>query len=386
MVFFNHMLKRYIESKLRERLFSGKTILLLGPRQVGKTTLAQAVMQQFPGPDALWLTGDDPAAVQVLSGATLARLRGMVGQHRLIVVDEAQRIPNIGSTLKLLHDNFPGIQVLATGSSALDLAEQTSEPLTGRKLEYLMLPFSFAELVAHHGLVEERGSIGDRLVFGSYPEVITQPSRAREALNLLANSYLYKDLFRLEQLKKPALLENIVRALAFQVGAEVSYNEIGQLVGSAPQTVEKYVDLLEKAFIVFRLPSLSQNARNEIKKGRKVYFYDNGIRNAVIGNFAPLETRTDVGALWENYLVAERYKFVEQQQSFAKRYFWRTVDQQEIDYIEALDGLYSGYEFKWNPKQAKAKMPAAFAKNYAPNHFSVITPENYDTFLLGEDH
>jgi uncharacterized protein len=375
------MIHRAIENQVRSRLFGGKTILLLGPRQVGKTTLARAIVQGLPPEtSALWLTGDDPEAVQVLSNATLARLRMLVANHRLLVIDEAQRIANVGLTLKLLHDNFPEVQVLATGSSALDLAEQIAEPLTGRKLEYLMLPISFSELVKHHGLVEERGSMAHRLVYGTYPEVLNAVGLERETLNLLANSYLYKDLFRLEQLKKPILLENIVRTLAFQVGNEVSYAEIGQLVGASPQTVEKYVDLLEKAFIVFRLQALSRNARNEIKKSRKIYFYDNGIRNAVIGNFSTLETRTDVGKLWENYLVAERCKRMLYQQTYAKSYFWRTVEQQEVDYVEELDGNFAAFEFKWNPGD-KAKLPGAFAQNYQPSSFLVVSRDNYDLFL-----
>jgi uncharacterized protein len=375
------MIARLLETQIKDRLFSGKTIILLGPRQVGKTTIAQKIVKNLPEIPSLWLTGDDAETAQTLESASLARLRSVVGSRKLVVIDEAQRIPNIGTTLKLLHDHFPEIQVLATGSSALDLIEKTSEPLTGRKLEYLMLPLAFSELVEHHGLIEERGNLPTRLIFGSYPEVVTQPGREREALNLLANSYLYKDLFLLEQLKKPILLENIVRALAFQVGSEVSFNEIGQLVGASPQTVEKYVELLEKAFIVFRLPALSRNERNEIKKGRKIYFIDNGIRNAVIGNFSPIETRTDTGALWENYFVAERFKKIEYERTFAKRYFWRTIDQQKIDYIEDLDGQLDVFEIKWNAK-AKARLPLNFSKKYDIKRFSVVTRDNYDEFLL----
>jgi uncharacterized protein len=375
------MIPRTLNTQIQRRLFGGKTIVVLGPRQVGKTTTARDLLASLPDRPALWLTGDDPETQQLLTNAPLGRLRSMMQAYQLVVVDEAQRIEGIGLTLKLIHDNFPGVQLIVTGSSALDLAEQTAEPLTGRKLEYLMLPPSFAELVQHHGLVEERGQLRHRLIFGAYPDVINVPENARETLNLLANSYLYKDLFRLEQLKKPILLENIVRALAFQVGNEVSYSEVGQLVGASPQTVEKYIDLLEKAFIVFRLPAFSRNIRNEIKKSRKIYFLDNGIRNAVLGNFSTLETRTDVGALWENYLVAERFKQKEYARTFAKSYFWRTTDQQEVDYIEELDGQLQVFEFKWNPT-AKAKLPTLLDKNYSVGSFQVVTPENYDLYLL----
>lgn len=376
------MIQRTLEQMVRQRLFSGKTILLLGPRQVGKTTLARQLTASFPEQN-LWLSGDDPETVQVLRQASLARLKALIGVKTFVVIDEAQRIPGIGITLKLLHDNLPEVQVLATGSSALDLAEQTNEPLTGRKWEYLMLPLSFAEMTVHHGLLNERGLLRHRLVFGSYPEIVNAPGGEREPLNLLSNSYLYKDLFRLEQLKKPALLENIVRALAFQVGNEVSYHELSQLVSASPQTVEKYIDLLEKAYIVFRLPALSRNERNEIRKSRKIYFYDNGVRNAVIGNFSPLESRTDIGPLWENYLVSERRKHIEYARTFARSYFWRTVNQQEIDYVEELDGRFWAYEFKWSPK-VKVRFPAAFLEKYPVQQTLVVTPENYDEFLLAD--
>lgn len=373
------MIKRTLDPILHQRLFDGKVILILGPRQVGKTTLARQIMAEFPD-QSLWLSGDDPETVQVLRQPSLSRLKSLIGSLTLIIVDEAQRIPGIGTTLKLLHDNMPDIQILATGSSALDLAEQTAEPLTGRKWEYLMFPLSFEELTAHHGLIAERGLLNQRLVFGTYPEIVNSPGTEREPLQLLSNSYLYKDLFRLEQLKKPLLLENIVRALAFQVGNEVSYNEIAQLVGASPQTVEKYIDLLEKAYIVFRLPALSRNERNEIRKSRKIYFFDNGIRNAVIGNFTPIESRTDIGALWENYLVSERRKRVEYDRTFARSYFWRSINQQEIDYIEEIDGQFLAVEFKWNP-QAKVRFPAIFLEKYAVRRTLVVTPANYDEFL-----
>jgi uncharacterized protein len=375
------MILRTLGTQIRERLFGGKTIILSGPRQVGKTTLVRALSDALPNVPTLWMTGDDPETQQLLTNMPLGRLRSLIHHNRLIVIDEAQRIPHIGLTLKLIHDHFPEVQLLVTGSSALDLAEQTAEPLTGRKWEYLLYPFSFAELSQHHGLIEERGLLRHRLIYGAYPDVVNAPGNARETLNLLASSYLYKDLFRLEQLKKPVLLEHIVRALAFQIGSEVNYHEIGQLVGASPQTVEKYIDLLEKAFIVFRLPAFSRNLRNEIKKSRKVYFWDNGIRNAVLGNFSAAETRTDVGALWENYIISERFKQKEYARTFAKSYFWRTTDQQEVDYIEELDGQLSVFEIKWNPA-AKAKLPDILTKNYAIKAFNVITPEQYDLFLM----
>lgn len=374
------MIPRSLDDTISARLFTGKTIILLGPRQVGKTTLAQTLARQFPD-KTLWLSGDDADVVALLQEPSLSRLRAIVNQNTLVIVDEAQRIPQVGTALKLLHDHFEGVQVLATGSSALDLASALNEPMTGRKWEYLMLPLSFGELVRHHGLVAERGLLHQRLVFGSYPEIVENPGQERDRLTTLATSYLYRDLFRLEQIKKPILLENIVRALAFQIGHEVSFNELGQLVGASPQTVEKYIDLLEKAYIIFRLPALSRNLRNEIKKGRKVYFYDNGIRNAVIGNFAAVESRTDIGPLWENYLVAERLKYLHYNGLYAKSYFWRTQEQQEIDYIEEADGQFKAFEFKWNP-DARARFSSSFLQNYTVAQTAVITPNQYDSFLL----
>lgn len=377
------MIERAIGPSIQARLFGGKTIVILGPRQVGKTTLARQLVTTQPEALVLWLTGDDPETRLLLTNASLGRLRALIHHHKIVVVDEAQRISGIGLTLKLIHDNFPEVQLLVTGSSALDIAEQTAEPLTGRKWEYLLLPLSFAELTQHHGLMEERGQLPHRLIFGAYPEVIIAPEKARETLAHLASDYLYKDLFRLEQLKKPALLENIVRALALQLGSEVHYHELGQLVGASPQTVEKYIDLLEKAFVVFRLPAFSRNLRNEIKKGRKIYFWDNGIRNAVLGNFSSIETRTDAGALWENYLVAERLKLQHYARTFARAYFWRTTDQQEVDYIEELDGQITVFEFKWNPT-GKARLPKALSQAYPVKAFYTITPENYDLYLTAE--
>lgn len=374
------LITRTLEQTVRSRLFTGKAIILLGPRQVGKTTLVRQLAGTFPE-EALWLSGDDPEAAQLLNRPSLARLRAMVGKHRVVVVDEAQRIPEIGLTLKLMHDNIEGLQVIATGSSALDLADATQEPLTGRKWEYRMLPLSFRELVDHHGLLTERGLLKHRLVYGAYPDVATHPGEEVQQLSTLTTAYLYKDVFRLEQLKKPVLLENIARALALQVGSEVSYHELGQLVGAAPQTVEKYIDLLEKAYIVFRLPALSRNLRNEIKKSRKIYFYDNGIRNAVIGNFSPVESRSDAGALWENYLVSERLKKLSCEASYARTWFWRTTEQQEIDYLEEFDGALNVFEFKWNPK-AKITFPGSLLNGYPIRETFGVTPENYDEFLL----
>ena len=345
-IFISRKIIEWIEG----RLFRGKAIILLGPRQSGKTTLIQTILERS-GEKHLMLNADEPDVRELLQEATSTRLRTIIGVHRIVCVDEAQRIPNIGLTLKLMTDQIPDVQVIATGSSSLELNAGIAEPLTGRKFEYRLYPLSFAELAAHHGLMEERRFLDHRLIYGSYPEIVTSPGQEEELVRLLADSYLFKDLLNLDGIKKPALLEKILKALALQIGSEVSFHEIGQLTGSDSHTVERYIDLLEKVFVLFRLPAYSRNVRNEIKKGKKIYFIDNGIRNALIGNFLPLASRTDVGALWENYLVSERLKLIRNEGIYASGFFWRTTQQQEIDYVEEREQNMSAYEFKWNPKK-----------------------------------
>ena len=272
------------------------------------------------------------------------------------------------------------IKVVATGSSSFELAGQTGEPLTGRKYEYFLYPVSFQEMLNHTSFLEETRLLENRLLFGYYPEVVSKIGEEKEILSLLVNSYLYKDLFMLEQIKKPLMLEKLLKALALQIGNEVSYNEIGQLIGSDNQTIERYIGLLEKAFIIFRLQALNRNIRNEIKKTRKVYFYDTGIRNAIIKNFNPLALRNDVGHLWENFLIVERMKRNHYAMQYANRYFWRTRQQQEIDYIEEYGGKLHAYEFKWNPNK-KVRFPKTFLNAYPNSETKVITPENYQEFL-----
>lgn len=376
------IIKRELEKSISQRLFKGKAIIIYGPRQSGKTTLVEQVTRDYSD-TTLFLSGDDPDARDLLSGAASTRLRAVFGQKRLVVIDEAQRIPGIGLTMKLITDQLKNIQLIATGSSAFELADKTSEPLTGRKYEFHLYPLSFGEMVADSNLLEERRLLKHRLVFGMYPEIVTHPGEEQELLRLLADSYLYKDLLMLEDIKKPALLEKIIRALALQLGSEVSYSEIGQLVGADNKTVEKYIDLLEKAYVVFVLPAFSGNERNEIKKGRKIYFYDNGIRNAVVNNFSHVESRADTGALWENYLITERLKYLSNHSKFSRRYFWRTRTQQEIDYLEEADGQLHAWEFKWNINN-KLRIPKSFSAAYPEAKMSLITPDNYDELLRPE--
>lgn len=370
---------RAIAPLLRARFFAGKAILLYGPRQAGKTTLIQELLRH-DAEKTLFLNGDEPDVREILSSITSTRLRALFGHKKIVVIDEAQRIPGIGLTIKLVVDQIKDVQLIATGSSALDLADKTSESLTGRKFEFTLMPLAFNELTRHAGLLEEQRLLPVRLVYGAYPEVVVQTADAEGTLKALAGSYLYKDLLMLEQIKKPVLLEKIVRALALQCGSEVSFNELGQLVGADPKTVEKYVDLLEKAYVVFTLPAFSRNMRNEIRKGRKIFFCDCGIRNAVLGNFLPLESRTDVGVLWENYLHSERRKLLPLRDPAARGYFWRTTDQQEIDYVEEDAKGLTAYEFKWRD-QGRARIPRGFTNAYPAADIKIITPANADSFL-----
>ena len=373
-------ISRAIASQIRTRIGKGKVILLFGPRQSGKTTLTKVIAADS-GLDTLWLSGDEADARTLLSGTTSTRLKAMFGTKKLVIIDEAQRIADIGITLKLCADMLPETQVIATGSSAFDLAGATGEPLTGRKYEYHLFPLSFGEMVEHHGLMNEKRLLEHRLIYGYYPEVVTSPGDARELLSLLTDSYLYKDVFSLGLAKKPALLERIVQALALQIGSEVSYNELGRLVGADKETIERYIDLLEKCYVVFRLTSFSRNLRNELKKSRKIYFWDTGVRNALIKNFNPVHLRQDIGGLWENFLVAERLKANHYGGRLANYWFWRTHAQQEIDYIEEQGGVLSAWEFKWKAARPP-RVPKSFLDAYPGCITGHVTPDTMEEFLL----
>ena len=370
-------ISRNIEKQVKDRFFSGKAIILYGPRQCGKTTLLRHLVA---GDETLWLNGDSSDVRFELETITPAKWNALLGRRKVVVLDEAQRISNAGLALKMLVDERPDVQVVATGSSSFELAQKASEPLTGRKFEYLMLPFSFGELTAHFGLLEEKRRLEERLLYGSYPEIVLHPGDERERLANLASSYLYRDVLALESVKRPALIEKLVRALALQVGSEVSVTELSRLTGAAAQTVEKYLGILEQAFVIFSLKAFSRNARTELRKGRKIYFCDLGIRNAVLGNFAPLGGRSDVGALWENYLVLERLKLHSTPALAPKSYFWRNTAQSEVDYIEEDGGALSAWEFKWNPR-ASVKIPLAFRRAYPEAQTTTVTPQNYADFL-----
>ena len=374
------MITRTLQQRIEGNLFKGKAVIVIGARQVGKSTLFRQITEKLEEP-VLMLNCDEPEVKELLAGMNLTELKLMIGKHRLVVIDEAQRVSEIGMTLKRITDNFPEVQLLVTGSSSFELQNRLNEPLTGRKYEYHLFPISTRELLEHGGLIAVKQSLGSRLIYGSYPDIVNHADEAKELLMNIAGSYLYKDILALEDIRRPALLEKLLVALALQVGSEVSYNEIAQTVGSDSKTVEKYIDLLEKCYIVFRLGAFNRNLRTELKKSKKVYFYDNGIRNAVIQNFAPLSMRNDVGALWENFFISERIKANEYEGRYAKSYFWRTTQQQEIDYIEEADGQFTAFEMKWNPRKKTTPFPAAFLKAYSVKQEAVVTPDNYLEWL-----
>jgi hypothetical protein len=375
------MIKRILEQRIRSRINSGKAIILMGPRQTGKTTLLNTIFGNDPG--VMWLNGDDPETRILLEDVTTLKWKRILGNSKVMVLDEAQRIADIGLKLKLVTDQIPEVQVVASGSSAFELANRINEPLTGRKWAYHLFPLSYAEMEAHHGFVEEHKRIPERLVYGYYPEVVNHPGQEQEILSQLMDSFLYKDILMWERIQKPEKLTRLLQALAFQMGSEVSYHELGQIVDLDNQTVENYINLLEQTFVIFRLPPLSRNLRKELKRKRKIYFYDNGMRNAIIAQFQPLELRQDVGALWENWLISERKKALHYQGLHANTFFWRTQDQQEIDYIEERDGKMWAYEMKWSPK-SKPSFSRTFTQAYPDHELQFLHRDNYYEWLTGE--
>lgn len=374
------MVERHIQSSIQSQLGGGKAIVIMGARQVGKSTLLRQMLGE--GQDVIWMNGDDLDIQELFSSITSTRIRAILGSKRLLVIDEAQRISDIGLRLKLITDQVPDVQVIATGSSSFELASKVNESLTGRKREFRMYPLTFGEMVQHTQFLDEVRMIPHRMVYGYYPEVVCNPGDERAILKELSDSYLYKDILSLDSINKPDKLVRLLKALALQIGSQVSYNEIGTLIGLDSKTVERYVDILEKSFIVFRLGTFSRNLRNELKASRKIYFWDLGIRNAIIGNLAQIENRTDAGELWENFVIAERMKRNAYKCSFAQSYFWRTRQQHEIDYLEEEDGILYAYEFKWNLRKANVKCPESFKTAYPEAVYKVITPENIEEFLF----
>ncbi|MEX1002091.1 MAG: ATP-binding protein [Crocinitomicaceae bacterium] len=369
------MFNRTIENTIKEKIGGGKAIVIVGARQVGKTTLLNNLLKDK---DFLFLDADDPATRNLLQSPTTEQIRTIIGKYKYIFIDEAQRVPGIGLTLKIITDQFKNVQLFVSGSSSFDLGNQLNEPLTGRKWEYELFPISWEEYENKIGFVKSEQQLENRLLYGFYPEVINNQGNERETLKNLVNSYLYRDILAFSEIRKPEVLEKLLQALALQMGSEVNYNELAGLIGINKVTIQKYIEILEKGYIVFRLHSFSRNIRNEIKQNRKIYFYDNGIRNMIIGNFNQLDLRVDKGALWENFLVSERRKQNIYNDTFAKTYFWRTKQQQEIDFVEEINGQIAAFEFKW--KNKKAKFPKTFTETYKAK-CTVITRKNFREFV-----
>lgn len=370
---------RYLENNIQEKIHQNKAIILLGGRQVGKTTLLNKITANRD--DVLWLNADEPDVKSLLENATSTRLKSYFGKNRIIIIDEAQQIDEIGRKIKLITDSLKDLQVIATGSCAFEIKNKTNEPLTGRKWEFHLFPLCFSEMVNHHGLFEEKRLLPHRLVYGYYPEVVVHLGEERERLKLLADSFLYKDILMHEGLKKPDKLIHLLKLLAFYLGSEINYNKLSKELQLNNETVEKYIQLLEQCYVIFRLPAFSGNLAKELKKGRKIYFIDNGMVNSLTGNFAIFENRNDKGPLWENFVISELYKRNSYKNQYGNFFFWRTHDQQEIDLIIQNESILETYEIKWSDKN-KARLSKTFSSNY-PNHtFQFINHENMDTFLL----
>ncbi|MCF0186657.1 MAG: ATP-binding protein [Bacteroidaceae bacterium] len=375
------MIERSLKEIITQHIGTKKAIIIMGPRQVGKSTLLHSIFDKEK--EALWLDADDMSVASLFENASSERIKAIIGNHKYLIIDEAQCLKNAGLTLKIINDYIPDTQLIATGSSSFELADKLKEALTGRKWEYRLYPISFAEMVNDSNFVKENAMLEHRLVYGYYPEPLTSPGNEREILSMLANDYLYKDIMKLESMKKTGHLVRLLKALALQIGSLVSYNELAQTCGLDSKTVEKYIDVLEQCYVVFRLGSFSRNIRNELKKSRKVYFYDLGIRNAILNNFTPIENRSgnEIGAMWENFLIAEKIKINEYNRHLCNKYFWRTKQQQEIDYIEEYDGMLNTYEFKW--KAAKDTSPLdKFMEAYPNSKHVVVNRDNYHEFLM----
>jgi hypothetical protein len=374
------MINRKIEKNIVENLFKGKVIIIYGARQVGKTTLVKKIADDYKGQSS-YFNCDLISVQDALSIPEANRIKNFLGDHNIIILDEAQRIKNIGLILKILIDTYPELQIIATGSSSFDLANEINEPLTGRKIVFNLFPLSVEEIMGDNGFLYIDSKLEKILRYGTYPDVFfSEDKEAASKLEEIASSYLFKDILSFDKIKKSSIIVKLLQLLALQVGSEVSYNELASKLGINRITVEKYIDILEQCFILFRINSFSRNLRNEISKSIKIYFYDLGVRNILIKNLNPLDIRNDAGFLWENFCILERIKRNKYNNIFANYYFWRTYDQKEIDFIEERDGKLFAYEFKLNREHSKA--PSIFLETYKNSQYQTINRENYYKFLM----
>ena len=372
------MIARSIENIISQKLFKDKAIVLIGARQTGKTTSIINIIRSQQ--NVLELDGDDRIIRNLLNEPGTEEIRNIIGNHKVIFIDEVQRINNIGLTAKIIVDKFKDVQLILSGSSSFEIRNSLSESLTGRKWEYLMFPVTWLELENYVGYVKAIQQLELRLLYGMYPEIITHPSEEKERLKQLIDSYLYKDILAYSNIKKPGVLEKLLQALALQIGSEVSYNELAQLLQVDKNTVKSYIEILEKGFIIFTLAGFNRNLRNEIKFGKKIYFWDCGVRNMIINNFNALDMRDDKGALWENFIISERLKYNNYNNPFINSYFWRSITQQEIDYIEEENGKVSAFEIKWS-ENVKVKQISSFINNYN-TEIQLINKSNFRKLLM----
>jgi len=374
-----NVIKRTIQEKIEDKLFKGKVIILYGPRQVGKTTIVKEIQNKNIS-NSIYFDCDEPDIREKFENKTSTFLKELIGNKKIVIIDEAQRVKDIGITLKLIIDNFKDIQVIATGSSSFDLANKTAESLTGRKYEFYLYPLSIEELNPEQNKLEIDRTLENRIIYGSYPEVIINSSEAEENIKLIAKSYLYKDILQYQNIKNPDILEKLLQSLALQIGNEVSYNEISNFLDIDKKTVASYIEILKKAFVIFELKPFSRNLRNELRKLRKIYFFDTGVRNALINNFNSLNKRNDAGQLWENFIISERIKINNNHGNDYNMYFWRTHNKKEIDYIEEKNGKLYGYEIKLGGgKPSGAKL---FLETYVNSEFKIIKKDNYNEFIF----
>jgi len=371
------MIKRYIQTDVEKALFKGRVVILYGARQVGKTTLVKEIQKNTD--DSIYFNCDEPYVRKALTDKSSKELCDFVGKHKLVILDEAQRVENIGITLKLLIDTYPEIQIIATGSSSFELANKIVEPLTGRKSEFHLYPFSVEEILQVTQKQEFDHDIATRMIFGSYPAVVVCDGNSKNTIKEIARSYVYKDILNFNNIRNPESLEKLLQALALQVGSEVSYNELASTVGIDKETVRDYIRILEQAFIIFRLRPFHRNLRTELKKLRKIYFFDNGLRNAIINNFNSIDLRNDTGILWENFLISERFKYLSNNKKDKQIFFWRTRKQQEIDYLEIEADIIDAFEFKWN--NDKMHVPKVFREAYPNVDVQLINNKNYLKFV-----
>lgn len=370
------MYQRTLGETIKRKINSGKAIILVGPRQVGKTTLIKDIIENE---DFLFLDGDDATVRNLLDNPNTAQIRSIIGAKKIVFIDETQRIESIGLTLKIIIDQLKDVQLFVSGSSSFEIKSNLSEPLTGRKWEYELFPISWEEFENKHGYLVAEQQLENRLLYGFYPDILNNPGEEQELLKQLVTSYLYRDILSFSNIRKPEVLEKLVQALALQLGNEVNYNELAQIVGIDKNTVSNYIDILEKGYVIFKLNSFNSNQRNEIKKNKKIYFYDNGVRNMILGNFNPLNLRQDKGALWENFLISERLKQNTYNNTNAKMYFWRTKQQQEVDLVEEKNGAIAGFEFKWNAK-SNIKLPKTFVNEYNAKE-EIVDRNNFRKFI-----